>query len=75
MTPDRTDAVAATRITGAIPRLTDATVSALAEHLRTSEAAVAVAVRALLDADVIAQGPPAATGEATYVTLDTLAPA
>lgn len=61
--------ISAVEVTGAIPRLTQATISNLAEHLRTSEASVAVTVRTLLDDDVIAQGAPAPGGDATYVTV------
>ncbi|PRY18176.1 hypothetical protein [Kineococcus rhizosphaerae] len=68
MTLDQTE-IAAVEITGAIPRLTEATISNLAEHLHASEASIAVTVRTLLDEDVIAQGAPAPTGDATYVTV------
>lgn len=58
-------------ITGAIPRLTEATITALAEHLHAGEGAVAALVRDLLDDDVLAQGGASRSGEATYVTVDT----
>lgn len=56
-------------ITGAIPRLREATVSALAEHLRTTEASVATTLRVLLDDDVVVQAGAGAAGDATYATV------
>lgn len=68
-TPDQSTSADAVEITGAIPRLTEATISNLAEHLHVSEASVAVTVRNLVDADVLAQEGIALTGDATYVTV------
>lgn len=56
-------------VTGAIPRLTEATITAIAEHLHAGEGAVAATVRDLLDEEVLAQGEPSQAGDATYRTV------